>query len=343
MPIKVKCGNADCGKTLQVKDELAGKTVRCPGCQQPLKVPAANAAAATVKPSKPAAAAAPAKSTAAPAKTSPVKSAAPPPVPKASAKVAAGPVAKKGGKAPPPDDEEDEAPVSKKKGKASAKDADELDPELEKLWETSPMLNEHERLQVKKKFAFMGAKYHINDPDTEEQVGIAREQISIFTAILRSFSFIRPWMGTNIQVREEEKGPILFTVRKPVQWFSLTTKIDIYDQFATKIGYFQTKLFSLTGGFWVYDAEGNQIAEVKNPLLKPHLTFNSPEGDELARIANELWEAKKFKITFGAPGTNITMSEEVRQHNNLKVLLIATVIAMEFTGVGGMKRPGGLK
>ena len=144
-------------------------------------------------------------------------------------------------------------------------------------------------------------------------------------------------MGTNIQVRDEEKGLILFTVRKPVQWFSLTTKIEIYDQFAKKLGYFQTKLFSLTGGFWVYDADGEQIAEVKVPLLKPYISFLSPDGSELARIANEMWEAKKFKITFGTPGTNITLNEEVREHINLKVLLVATVLAMEFTGMGKIK------
>jgi hypothetical protein len=38
MPIKVQC---DCGKALAAKDELAGKTVKCPGCQKPLKIPGA--------------------------------------------------------------------------------------------------------------------------------------------------------------------------------------------------------------------------------------------------------------------------------------------------------------
>jgi hypothetical protein len=38
MPIKVQCS---CGKAFAAKDELAGKTVKCPGCQKPLKIPAA--------------------------------------------------------------------------------------------------------------------------------------------------------------------------------------------------------------------------------------------------------------------------------------------------------------
>jgi hypothetical protein len=43
MPIKVQCA---CGKAFAAKDELAGKTVKCPNCQQPLKIPAAGAPAA---------------------------------------------------------------------------------------------------------------------------------------------------------------------------------------------------------------------------------------------------------------------------------------------------------
>jgi len=54
MPIKVQCA---CGKSFAAKDELAGKTVKCPACQQPLKIPGASPASAPAKPAaKPAAA-----------------------------------------------------------------------------------------------------------------------------------------------------------------------------------------------------------------------------------------------------------------------------------------------
>lgn len=36
MPIKVSC---KCGQSFAAKDEMAGKTVRCPKCKQPLKIP----------------------------------------------------------------------------------------------------------------------------------------------------------------------------------------------------------------------------------------------------------------------------------------------------------------
>lgn len=50
MPIKVQC---KCGKAFAAKDELAGKTVKCPACQQPLKI-SSGAATVAKAPAKPA-------------------------------------------------------------------------------------------------------------------------------------------------------------------------------------------------------------------------------------------------------------------------------------------------
>ncbi|RIK65909.1 MAG: hypothetical protein DCC65_11555 [Planctomycetota bacterium] len=46
MPIAVAC---KCGKKFKVKDELAGKAVRCPACKSPLRIPGGAPAAAGVR------------------------------------------------------------------------------------------------------------------------------------------------------------------------------------------------------------------------------------------------------------------------------------------------------
>ncbi|TWT83576.1 hypothetical protein CA13_50420 [Planctomycetes bacterium CA13] len=53
MPIPLKC---QCGKTLKIPDNLAGKAVKCPGCASVLKVPASRTAVAS-QPAQPAVAA----------------------------------------------------------------------------------------------------------------------------------------------------------------------------------------------------------------------------------------------------------------------------------------------
>src|SRR5437763_980284 len=69
MAIKVQCS---CGKAFAAKDELAGKTVKCPSCQKPLKIPGGTAPAKSA-PKADAAKAAPGK--VAPAKAAPGKTA----------------------------------------------------------------------------------------------------------------------------------------------------------------------------------------------------------------------------------------------------------------------------
>jgi hypothetical protein len=62
MPIRVSC---QCGQSLSVPDEMAGKAGKCPKCKQILKVPA-NGVATAPKQAKPQAAKAPATAAAAP-------------------------------------------------------------------------------------------------------------------------------------------------------------------------------------------------------------------------------------------------------------------------------------
>ncbi len=53
MPIRFQCPNPECGKTISVKDEFAGRTGKCPGCQASVKVPVAVAASAEHSPPPP--------------------------------------------------------------------------------------------------------------------------------------------------------------------------------------------------------------------------------------------------------------------------------------------------
>jgi hypothetical protein len=60
MPLTVTCGNSECNKQFQVKDEFAGRRGKCPGCGGVVQVPAAEAKP-VVAAAKPVAASAPPK------------------------------------------------------------------------------------------------------------------------------------------------------------------------------------------------------------------------------------------------------------------------------------------
>ncbi|SMP61774.1 hypothetical protein SAMN06265222_107165 [Neorhodopirellula lusitana] len=69
MPIPIKC---QCGKSLSVRDELAGKAVKCPSCGKPVRVPAASGKPAAGQPARRPAGAPASPARPAPARPAPV-------------------------------------------------------------------------------------------------------------------------------------------------------------------------------------------------------------------------------------------------------------------------------
>ena len=365
MPIQVKCTNPDCAKALRVNDDLAGKTIRCPACKTPVKLPGAvaPAMAPAVAPVPVPAAKKPAP---VPAKTSPK----PPPVedvptleafddsPPAKAKLTNKPVrAKKPSEDENLDDFDNFTDARPKKGKAKKDDPDEdydeprkkgkgkkrdpLDDLPDTLWEDCDLFR-HERLSTKCKFSIWKSKFTILNPDTDEEVGLAEENLPTWKGWLRLFSLgpirFANWFTVDMEIREEAGGPVLFTMRKlatPMPW-QLTSTIEILDFRKRRIGYFKTKLFSLTGGFWLYDDEDKQVAELKGKFsfTKPRMDFLDAEGEHLGDICMSIVDdqgkkKKGFKIIWGAIPMVMTMNEDIRDHIPTKILFLAATMASQ--------------
>ena len=221
---------------------------------------------------------------------------------------------------------------AKKKGKAA------VAPDLpDDFWEQCAML-QHDRLMSKVKYSVFGSKWVISDPDTEEQLGIAVERVSFWKIMLRALKF-QSWLSTVIEVRESADGPVLFTVRKLAAIFRLVNTVEIYDFRKEKIGYFKAKLFATVGGFWVYDADGEHVAEVKMKLagglsvsigkasMPAYVTFLLADGRKLGDISSE--KGKGLKGLLSTKGKIIDLVPEMRDQVQLKVLLLAATLAMD--------------
>src|SRR5262249_29670171 len=151
----------------------------------------------------------------------------------------------------------------KKKKKAAVEDLPD------DLWETCPML-QHNRLLSKVKLSLFGAKFTISDWETKDQLGMAKEVVPFWKLGLRGLNVgpikFRSWMATRIDVRQSDDGPVLCGVRKLASMMSLVSTAEVYDFRNELIGYFKGKIFSLMGGFWLYDANDEQVAEVQSKL-----------------------------------------------------------------------------
>jgi uncharacterized protein YxjI len=346
MPIQVKCPNPGCAQSLRVKDELAGKSVRCPTCKTAIQLPNAPSPVAT-----------------APAKSAP--SQAPPPGP-AREKVSTRPapprdeddlpresskkrLADPPKKSAPREDDEDERP--RKAGK-SRKDEDEdqedkprkskkqktdLDDLPDTLWEDCDLFR-HKRLSTKGKFSLWKNSFRIFNPDTDEEIGLAEENLPAWKGWLRMVKAIGNWLTIDIEIREKPDGPVLFYMRrlpKPMPW-NLTTKIQILDFRKKLIGYFQTKLFSIGGGFWIYDAKDKQVAELKAKILttRPRMDFLDVDGELLGDVRAAIFDDQKKKgvsLIFGAMPMVMSMNEEIESHIPTKILFLAATMASQLS------------
>jgi uncharacterized protein YxjI len=102
--------------------------------------------------------------------------------------------------------------------------------------------------------------YDIIDPDTQQQLGVAQEKLSFLIHALR-LVIDKRMLPTKVEISEQVNGPAVLTIKRGLTF--LRSRIEILDRSGQAIGYFKSKLFSLGGGFFVYDMRDQLIAEVK--------------------------------------------------------------------------------
>jgi hypothetical protein len=344
MPILVECA---CGKSMRVPDHSAGKLGRCPECRQPVRVPGAADSPAPAP-------AAPKKAPAAvSAKTPAPTRSAPKPKPKVAAVEEASfdvvePEEKSIAKKPKPKSLHGQINAAAHKAellgeakpRAAAVSEDGSTASVD-AWNASVYAGEN-RLKLKSKAINFGrTTFYVSNPDTKQEHATIVETISTPAMVLRTMGVgpikFRQWMGCEIALHDPATEEPIFHVRRPLQLFALSTRVNILDSNRELIAYFKTKIFSLFGGFVVYDAEDNQIAEVKVKItMKPFkikVQFLTPDGDEISHITDEFNDNKKTKISF-APGLIVTFGDPVRDDSRMRMIIFATTLAMEMTGAG---------
>lgn len=337
MPILLTC--PACMTKLKAPESLAGRKIKCPKCGSPVAVPSGS------EPRRPAAVEADRG-----AITRRPKEA---PAPAVKAKRQA-------------DEEATTREPRRRTGTAKRRrdEADDFD-ELEIVrpgpgrsvespaasWETST-LGRRERLLVCQSSvfqlkSFVYRDFDILDPVTKKRVGIASDCPGLLVQCLRVLNFgrfsMRNLLPTTLEVRENEEGPLLFGLRRAPQLLKWFVTVEIYDGAGGLIGYFRNKLLSLFGGFTVYDGEDQKVAELKLQMgLPPKFVFVTADGDSMGSIypegAREAIEQKKTTVvtTIGRRlGLDLRVSERMRDDPTARLLMLACVLAVQFSGVGG--------
>jgi uncharacterized protein YxjI len=168
--------------------------------------------------------------------------------------------------------------------------------------------------------------YDVLDAATQKLVAVAREKPGGWILALR-FLVNKRLLPTSVEVREGgEEGPLLFSLKRGMTF--LRSKVRVLDGDGKRIGWFKSKIFSLGGGFFVYDNGDQQVAEVSGDWKGFNYAFKSPDGRELGQVAKK-WGGIAKELFTSADTYMVSLTGASGAGPVAKILLLAAALAVD--------------
>jgi len=169
--------------------------------------------------------------------------------------------------------------------------------------------------------------YDILDPETQEFLGVAKEKVPAAVHVLRLF-VQKTMLPTSVIVYQggsaEAPGLLLFEIRRSFN-LGFRTRIQIINSQGISLGYFQKKAFSLGGAFFVFDAQGQQVAKVSGNWKGWDFRFEDATGKALGQVTKK-WAG--FGKELFTTADNYIVSLE-QSNPGLATLLLAAGLAID--------------
>jgi uncharacterized protein YxjI len=196
-----------------------------------------------------------------------------------------------------------------------------------KFNERQPMLLDRNTFFIKERVAILKLTdvYDILDPATQEIIGVAKEEPPAWAKWLR-LVMNKHHLPTVLNIYEDETAPPVFSVYRP--WVFMRSKIKVTDHSGGSFGYFKSKLFSIGGGFNVYDNADQQVAELKGDWKGWNFRFLTSDGRELGTVTKK-WAGIGRELFTSADNYMISLSEEAAGNTAAGVLLLAGGLAID--------------
>jgi uncharacterized protein YxjI len=168
--------------------------------------------------------------------------------------------------------------------------------------------------------------YDILDPETQEQIGIAREEVGGFAKLMRLL-INKQMMPTTICVYssagEGDIGDLQFSIKRG--WTFLRSKVMVLNSEGTPVGYFKAKLLSLGGTFRVFTVDDQEIALVKGDWKG--FNFRFLKGEEEIGTVTKKWGGLGKEMFTSADNYVVNLNGEPNPLVN--TLLLAAGLAVD--------------
>ena len=188
------------------------------------------------------------------------------------------------------------------------------------------MLNRNQYF-IKERVAFLKLTdiYDIFDPQTQTQIGQAREEVSGLIKFLRLL-INKSLMPTCISVYEgpgENPTKRLFSIKRGMTF--LRPKIVIHDSSGASLGFLKSKMLSLGGAFRVFTADGTEVALLKGDWKGWNFRFLS--GETELGVVTKKWAGLGKEMFTSAD--NYMISINGKPSPEMSILLLASGLAID--------------
>jgi uncharacterized protein YxjI len=167
--------------------------------------------------------------------------------------------------------------------------------------------------------------YDILDPATQQQIGVAREEPPAWAKWLR-LVVNKHMLPTTVNIYETEGQPPVASIHRGFTF--LRSKIRVVGPGGQALGYFKSKLFSLGGGFHVFDHADHQVAEVKGNWKGWNFKFLDQSGREIGTVTKK-WAGLGKELFTSADNYIIALSDHTGASPETSALLLAAGLSID--------------
>jgi len=169
--------------------------------------------------------------------------------------------------------------------------------------------------------------YDILDPETQGQVGIAKERPGVLVHLLR-FLVNKQLLPTKVFVYDgadpDDETRLLFSIHRG--FALLRHRVNICDSRGSVLGWFKSKALSLSGAFRVFDSLGNEVASVKGDWKGWNFRFLDAAENEIGTVTKK-WAGLGKELLTSADNYVIALNQEPAPAK--AILLLAAGLAVD--------------
>lgn len=167
--------------------------------------------------------------------------------------------------------------------------------------------------------------YDILDPESKAPLGIAKEITPGWILGLRLL-LNKQLLPLAVAISTQDSDKPLLTLRRGFTF--LRSKVWIEDAHGQRIGYFKSKLFSLGGGFLIYDLQNVKIADIKGDWKGWNFRFLDATGQEIGLVTKQ-WAGVGKELFTSADNYLISINDLGDKQVAWGALLLAAGIAID--------------